>query len=57
MQDADEEVDVSRIIRPEQFYTDEVAGLGVPVVTAGKAGPESHYLWHLRWADGRREEP
>lgn len=50
-----DELDVSSIVRPELFHAAEVSGIAVPVVVrmGGEAVPK--WLWHLRWADGRRE--
>jgi hypothetical protein len=49
------ELDVSRIIRPEQFYTQDVAGLAVPVVIGTGGQPTARWMTCLRWRDGRRE--
>jgi hypothetical protein len=49
------ELDVSSIVRPEQFYTPEVTGLSVPVVTSSGGQPSPGWLAYLHWADGRRE--
>src|SRR5262249_1245580 len=50
-----EEVDVSRIVRPEQFYTADLSGLAVPRVQLHDGRPTARWYLYLRWADGRRE--
>ena len=49
------EIDVSRIVRPEQFFAPEVAGLLVPVVTSLGGDPVSRLMVYLQWSDGKRE--
>jgi hypothetical protein len=49
------ELDLSRIIRPEQFYTPDVAGLTVPVVSDMGGKPAARWMTYLRWSDGRHE--
>lgn len=49
-----EEIDASRIVRPERFITAEVSGLAVPTVTAIAGKPAGRWVWYLHWADGRR---
>jgi hypothetical protein len=49
------ELDISRIVRPEQFFTSEVSGLAVPVGVSEGGKPIGKWMLHLRWADGRRE--
>src|SRR5206468_10725127 len=49
------EVDVSRIVRPEQFFTADVCGLTVPVVRLIGDKPVARWNLYLRWTDGRRE--
>ncbi|HJZ53529.1 MAG TPA: hypothetical protein VKE74_01140 [Gemmataceae bacterium] len=53
--DHPQEVDVSRVVRPELFHTIDVSGITVPVLldAAGELVPR--WQTHLRWADGRRE--
>src|SRR5262249_51795504 len=53
--DGPAELDMSCIIRPEQFYTAEVTGLTVPVVVPEGGEPVARWMMHLRGADGRRE--
>ncbi len=50
-----QEVDVSRVIRPELFHTHEVSGITVAVLfdVGGKLMPR--WRTHLRWSDGKRE--
>lgn len=50
-----EEIDVSRIIRPELFITDTVCGVTVPIVTAGMDGPSARWMTYLRWENGTRD--
>ncbi|GEM_PF-1190753 len=53
---ADEaELDVSRIVRPEQFFTPDVSGLAVPLACLIDGKPSAVYKLFLRWADGKRE--
>jgi len=49
------EVDISMIVRPEQFYTPEVAGLSVSTVRLVNGTPEGRWSLYLRWPAGRRE--
>ena len=49
------EVDVSRIIRPEQFITPDVSGLTVPVIVESGGEPIAQWMQYRRWSDGRRE--
>jgi hypothetical protein len=49
------ELDISRIIRPEQFITVDVCGVTVPVVIDMGDKPMARWMMYLRWADGRRE--
>ncbi len=51
-----EELDIRTIIRPEQFFTPEVSGLAIPVVTSAAGEPVARWTQYLRWADGRREK-
>jgi hypothetical protein len=50
-----DELDLTRIIRPEQFHAAEVSGLTVPVVFGEGGKPAARWRLYLRWADGRRE--
>ncbi len=50
-----EEVDTSRIVRPEQFYTPEVSGLAVPIVRRMDGEPSARWMQYLQWEDGQRE--
>jgi hypothetical protein len=52
---ASPEIDVSCVLRPEQFYTPDVAGLAVPVPFIRDGQPAARWMLYLRWADGRRE--
>jgi hypothetical protein len=49
------EVDVSSIIRPEQFFHPQVSGFAVPVVRLSEGRPVARWTHLLRWADGKRE--
>jgi hypothetical protein len=49
------EIDLETIVRPEQFYSEEVAGLAVAAITNEGGLPVSKYWLYLRWADGSRE--
>ena len=51
----DEEVDVSRIIRPELFFTPEVSGVAVPIVVNIGGKPVGRYNWYVKWQDGTRK--
>jgi hypothetical protein len=55
MQVAGDEVDVSRIVRPELFHRFDVSGISIPVVAMTETGPVGRWAVHLRWHDGRRE--
>ena len=51
-----DEIDASRVARPEQFYAPGLAGLTVPVVAAAPGGgPSARWVMYLQSADGRRE--
>ena len=51
-----DEIDASRVARPEQFYAPGLAGLTVPVVAAAPGGgPSARWVMYLQGADGRRE--
>ncbi|MCG3136719.1 MAG: hypothetical protein HJJLKODD_00555 [Phycisphaerae bacterium] len=52
----DGEIDVTRLIRPEIFHTDEVSGCAIPVISMGESGPVGQWMLYLRWANGRREK-
>jgi primase-polymerase (primpol)-like protein len=49
------EVELSRIVRPEQFFTTEVSGLTVAAVHLRGGKPSARWNMYLTWADGRRE--
>lgn len=49
------ELDVTCVVRPEQFYTPDMAGLAVPVPFIEDGQPAARWMLYLRWADGRRE--
>jgi len=49
------EIDVSKIVRPEQFITPWVSGLTIPITTEIGGLPVAQWRLHLQWADGRRE--
>ncbi len=49
------ELDISRIVRPELFLTEDVAGITVPVVIDAGGKPVARWQQYLRWSDGRRE--
>src|SRR5262245_25159324 len=53
--DLSAELDLSAIVRAEQFFTPEVCGLTAPVVVRGGDGPMPTWALYLRWADGKRE--
>jgi hypothetical protein len=55
MQVVGDELDVSRIVRPELFHRADVSGVAVPVVGMTETGPVGRWAVYLRWADGRRE--
>lgn len=48
------EVDIRRVVRPEQFHTPDVSGLTVPVVSADGNALTPRWRTYLRWPDGRR---
>ncbi|MBN2448002.1 MAG: hypothetical protein JXO22_14825 [Phycisphaerae bacterium] len=51
-----DELDYSRIIRPELFHTSDVSGLAIPSVRLLGGKPVGKWTLYLRWhADGRRE--
>jgi hypothetical protein len=50
-----EEMDTSRIARPEQFYLPEVSGLAIPAIVKDGGQPVGKWYFYFRWADGRRE--
>lgn len=50
------EIDMSRIVRPERFITQQLSGLAVPTVLDAAGRPEARWLLYLRWSDGRREQ-
>jgi hypothetical protein len=50
-----EELDVSRVHRPELFHTSDVSGLAVPVVTLTDGTPAARWHLYLSRRDGRRE--
>lgn len=50
-----EELDVSRIVRPELHFLPELSGLCVPVVMNVNGKPEPRWMHYLAWSDGRRE--
>ncbi len=50
-----DEVDVSRIVRPELFHRADVSGISIPVVGMTETGPVGRWAVYLRWADGKRE--
>ena len=49
------ELDVSQIVRPEQFFTQEVTCLVVPIAINAGGKPAARWMMNLRWVDGRRE--
>jgi len=49
------ELDVSRIVRPERFITQEVSGLTVAIPTLRDGRPSGQLKLYLRWMDGKRE--
>jgi hypothetical protein len=52
---AGDEVDVSRIVRPELFHRADVSGISIPVVAMTETGPVGRWAVYLRWQDGLRE--
>lgn len=50
-----DELDLTRVVRPEQFHVPEVSGMAVPVVIGEGGKPAARWRLYLRWADGRRE--
>jgi hypothetical protein len=49
------ELDSARVIRPEAFFLDEVAGLAVPTLSAIGEKVTGRWVWYLRHADGNRD--
>jgi hypothetical protein len=49
------ELDISRIIRPEQFVTPDVTGLVVPIVIERDGKPVARWMAYRQWMDGHRE--
>lgn len=49
------EIDVSRVVRPERFITSDFNGLTVPAMTLCDDKPAGRWLLYFAWADGRRE--
>lgn len=49
------EIDASRIIRPERFIVPEASGLAVPTMMAAGNKVAGRWTLYLRWPDGRRE--
>jgi len=49
------ELDLSQIVRPEQFFTKQVSGFAIPVILDFGGGPVPRWLLHLRWDDGHRD--
>ena len=49
-----EEIDVSRIVRPERFITPDVSGIAVPTMTVIDDTPVGQWLLYLRWAEWLR---
>jgi hypothetical protein len=54
--DSGAELDVSTIVRPEQFFHAQVSGFALPVVRLADGKPTARWAHFLRWADGRREQ-
>lgn len=52
---AHEEIDASRMVRPERFITEEVRGLAVPTIVQKNDRPIGRWKLYLRWRDGKRE--
>ncbi|HEX4589724.1 MAG TPA: hypothetical protein VH120_07330, partial [Gemmataceae bacterium] len=52
---AGDELDVSRVRRPELFHISDVSGMTVPVVMLSGGKPVARWHLCLRWRDGRRE--
>jgi hypothetical protein len=50
-----DELDLTRIVRPDQFHVPEVSGVAVPVVIDEGGKPAARWRLYLRWTDGRRE--
>jgi hypothetical protein len=49
------ELDIARIVRPEQVITREVTALTIPVVIAAGGRPAPQWKLYCRWAGGGRE--
>jgi len=50
------EIDVSRVVRPELFHTEDVSGVALPIASAAGTAASARWVQYLRWhADGRRE--
>jgi len=50
-----QEVDVSRVVRPELFHTAAVSGITVPVRMESDGALVSRWRSYVRWANGHRE--
>jgi hypothetical protein len=49
------ELDLKNVVRPEVFFTPEVAGLTVKVTVNAGGELVARWMTYLRWVDGRRE--
>lgn len=50
-----QEIEFSRIVRPELFHTTDVSGIAVAVPSRSGGKVQSRWHLYLRWSDGRRE--
>ncbi len=51
-----DEIDIARVIRPEAFFAEEVAGLTVDIPVASTQGQRYIPSTYLQWAHGKREK-
>jgi len=49
------EIDVSKIVRPELFFTVNVSGLAIPTFVRVDGQLQGRWTLYVQWADGRRE--
>jgi hypothetical protein len=52
---APDDLDLTRIARPELFITPEVVGLTIPTIGIVGSTPTGRWRLYLRWSDGRRD--
>lgn len=51
-----DEIENSKVIRPELFHTPQVSGIAVPICTSVGGTAVTRLALYLRWKDGKREE-